>query len=207
MRRLFLFALGVALCFAAPAAAQSAKLEIILTSALAQGGPAITTANLLADRNTRELLAHGFTAGLHFRLELWHNGGLFDDLDGRTEWDVLVSYDPTKQVYHVVRRQNNRLLENFGTFPTAEAAEAQIGQPFRVSLRPRRSGRYYYNLIVEVHTLTENDLDAIEQFLRGNTGRSNPLSVVGRGIGKLLSRVLGGDKRHYEQRSGQFTVP
>lgn len=210
MRIVSLLALAVGLCWAAPVAAQSesAKLEILLTSVLPQGGPAVVTTNLLADRNTRELLTHGFTAGLHFRLEMWRKTGVFDDLDGRTEWDVLVSYDPTKQVYSVIRRQSNRLLENFGTFPTAEAAEAQIGQPFRVSLAPRRSGRYYYNLIVEVQTLTENDLSALQQWwLRGTTGRSNPLSLMGRGVAKLLSRVLGGDKRHLEQQSGQFTVP
>ena len=196
---------------ARPLAAQRDRttLEVAVSAVPAQEGPAIATANILADPNTRELLTHGFTAGIHFRLELWRKGGWFDDLDDRSEWDVLVSYDPTKQLYNVVRRQSNQIVESFGGFATTDAAEAQFGRPFRVGLKPNRSGRYYYNLIVEVQTLTETDLDALQQWLRGTkaAGRSNPLGVVGKGVGKLLSRVLGGDKRHYEERSGVFGVP
>jgi hypothetical protein len=200
----------LALLIAVPLAAQNdrPRVEVALSAVPLVEGPAIATANLLADRNTRELLTHGFTAGLHFRLELWRKGGWFDDLEERSEWDVLVSYDPTKQLYNVVRRQDNRLLENFGGFTTAEAADAHFGRPFRVALRPHRGGTYYYNLIVEVRTLTESDLDALQQWLRGTKaqGRRNPLGVIGKGVGKLLSRVLGGDKRHYETRSGIFRV-
>src|SRR6185295_8273855 len=112
---------------AAPLAAQRERpqLDINVTTAV-QEGPSIRTANLLADPNTRELLAHGFTAGLHFRLELWRKGGFFDDLDDRTTWDVFVSYDPTKQLYNVVREQD-QLLENFGGFPSPAAADAHFG--------------------------------------------------------------------------------
>ena len=41
-------------------------------------------------------------------------------------------------------------------------AEAQFDGPFRARLHPNRSGRYYYNLTVEVQTLTETDLDALQ---------------------------------------------
>lgn len=204
-------ALLVVLC-AAPLQAQGhrPRLEIVLSQSAGQVDPAVVTTNLLADPHTRDLLVNGaFPAGIHFRLELWRKGGWFDDLDGHTEWTMLVSYDPTKQVFRIVRRQDNQLLEDFGAFNSIDAADAQIAQPFRVPLRPRRAGRYYYSLIVEVETLTESDLDALQQFLRGTRtqGTSRPLSWLGKSFGKLLSRLLGGDKRHYDQRSGVFSVP
>ena len=131
-----------------------------------------------------------------------------DDLTGRSEWGVLVQYEPTKQIFNIVR-QNEQLFENFGAFPTLAAAEMQLERPFRVGLRPDRSGRYYYNLIVEVQALTETDLDALQHWVRGtkSQGSSNPLSAIGRGMRSLLSRVLGGDKRRIVQQSGVFVVP
>jgi hypothetical protein len=193
---------------AVPALAQPAKLEIVITPGAIQEGPAVATSRLLADRRTRDALVNGaFPTGIHYRLELWRRGGLVDDFDGRSEWDVLVSHDPTRHTYSVVRRQDNDVLENFGAFSSPEAAEAQFGQQLRVPLRPTRPGRYYYNLIVEVRTLTESDLDALQQWMRGPNAKDNPLSFIGRGIGKLLSRVLGGATQQYQHTSGDFTYP
>jgi hypothetical protein len=197
---------------AAPLAAQrdSARFEIIVNSATILEGPTITAANLLSNAQTKDALINGaFPAGIRFRLQLWRKGGLIDDLTGVSEWDVLVSYDPTKQLFSFLRKQNEQLFEEYGGLPSLAAAEAQFNRPFRVGLRPDRSGRYYYNLIVEVQTLTETDLDALHHWLRGTKGQgsNNPLSVVGRGFRSLLSRVLGGDKRTYVHQSGVFVVP
>lgn len=207
----FILALLV-LVGAAPLAAQrdSARFEIVLNAATILEGPTITAANLLANEQTKDALVNGaFPAGVRFRLELWRMGGWINELAGRSEWNVVVSYDPTKQLFSFIRRQNEQLFEEYGGLPSLAAAEAQFDRPFRVGLRPDRSGRYYYNLIVEVQTLTETDLDALQHWLRGTKakGSGNPLSVVGRGFRTLLSRVLGGDKRTYVHQSGVFVVP
>jgi hypothetical protein len=186
------------------------KLDIAIASAPLDEGPAITTANLLADANTRELLRNGFPARVHFRLELWRKGRwFFDDFTGRSQWDVAVHFDPNTQLFGVLRQQDGNVLENFGGFATVTSAEEEVDKPFRTALRPKRGGRYYYNLVVDIQTLTETDLDALQQWLRGPTapGRSNPITAVKSGIGTLFSRILGGDKRHYEARSEIFSVP
>ena len=211
--RLAGLALGfVALASAArPLVAHSTqpKLEIILTPGALGDGPAVATSGLLDDPRTRDPLVNGaFPTGIHYRLELWRKGGLVDDIDGRSEWDVLVSYDPTRRLYSVVRKQDDDVIENFGAFRSLESAEAQFGRALRIPLRPNRPGQYYYHLSIEVKTLTENDLDALQQWMRGSNGkRGNPLSVVGKGIGKLLSRVLGGAVQHYQESSGTFAFP
>ena len=157
----------------------------------------------------RELLLNGFPAALRFRLELWRVGGLFDDIENSTAWEMLVRYDPYSKQYLVVRRQGSG-LEDFGGFPTLEAAQSVMERAFPVALRPRRGGaRYYFNVVLDVETLSVSDLDELNRWLKGELqpavrGKRAPLSALRRGIGTLLSRVLGGEKRHYEARSGAF---
>jgi hypothetical protein len=79
-----------------------------------------------------------------------------------------------------------------------------------VSLPPRRAGtRYYYNVVVDIEALRVSDLDELERWLKGELrpavrGKRAPLSALQRGFGTLLSRVLGGETRHYEARSATF---
>lgn len=188
-----------------------ARIDIAVppANALAEG-PAISSDNLLGDDKTREHLRNGFPARIHYRLELWKKGGVFDDPKGRTDWDVLVAYDPTAQQYLVRRTNDQNVQENFGGFATVTSAEAQFGKPYRVALHPSNPGRYYYNLVVEIQTLSGSDLDELEQWLRGSTapGKSgNIVRSIGSGFGTLFSRLLGGGSERREAQSGIFTVP
>lgn len=164
---------------------------------------------MLASGKIRELLRNGFPAAMTFRLELWRAGGLFDDLERAQQWNVLVTYDPYTQQYRAVR-QHGAAREDFGGFPTLEAAETWLAQPYAVALRPTRAGRrYYYNVILDVESLSVSDLDELQRWLRGELepavrGKRAPLSALRRGFGTLLSRLLGGETRHYESRSGTF---
>jgi hypothetical protein len=172
-------------------------------------GPTIASQNLLGSAKTREHLRNGFPARVHYRLELWKKG-VFDDPNGRADWDVLVLYDPTAQQYLVRRSSDQNVQENFGGFATLTSAETQFGKPFRVGLHPTRAGRYYYNLVIEIQTLTETDIDALEQWLHGPSapGKSNnPLRFLQSGLGTLFSRLLGGGTERREAQSGIFSVP
>jgi hypothetical protein len=195
----------------APLAAQDSGVRLsvaVIPASATKEGPSITTANLLGDSKTRELLRNGFPARIHYRLELWEKGGFGgDDRVGLTEWDVVVAFDPTSQLFNVIRRNMaNHVNEDFGGFPTLTAAEAQFGRPYRATLHPDRSGRFYYNLVVDVQALTVSDLDALQQWLKGSSApqRSNVFRGIWSGLGTLVSRILGGDKRKYEQRSEIF---
>jgi hypothetical protein len=209
-----LLAAFLLLILAAPLRAQRSdvKLDVAVTpSAALSQGPLVSTSNLLADARPRELLRQGFPTRIHYRLELWAKGSFINDLKGRTEWEVVVAYDPRTKLYNVVRRtSDNQLHENFGGFETVTSAETQFSKPFRVALHPTRGGRYYYELFVEVETLAETDLDALEQWMRGPTApgnTNNPLTVVRGGVSALLSRVLGGETPKYRTTSPIFRVP
>lgn len=201
------------LLIASPALAQRAtpRLEVALLSSSPTVGASIRADGLL-DFELQELLRNGFPAAMRFRLELWRVGGMFDEIEGDpVQWNMLVRYDPYTGEYNVVRSQGARFQEDFGGFPTLAAAEAAVlSKPYPVTLQPRRPGaRYYYNVVVDVESLSVSDLDELQRWLRGELrpavrGKRSPLSALREGFGTLLSRVLGGETRHYESRSGTF---
>jgi hypothetical protein len=208
-------AVAALLTAALPAFAQrgndgSPHLEVIVVPpASAFNSVSVRAGRFLGDAKTRELLVHGFPAALRFRLELWRVGGLFDDLEAATTWQVLVRYEPYTRQYSVVRLQS-RSTENLGGFATLEETEAELAKPYPVALPPKRPGaRYYYNVVLDQETLSVSDLDELQRWLQGDLqpvvrGRRDPFTALRRGFGTLLSRVLGGTKRHYEARSGTF---
>jgi hypothetical protein len=190
------------------------QLDIIVPAGnlAATEAPSVVGKNLLTDATTRELLRNGFATKLHYRIELWRDEGWFKNyIENSMEWDVLVQYDPAARVYRAVRR-NGRQLEDFGGFATLTSVEEPLNKPYRVPLRPKaRGGRYYYNVVLDITTLDVSDLDELQRWLRGEFqpavhGHTNPASALKNGIGTLLSRLLGGERRHYEQRSETFTA-
>jgi len=171
--------------------------------------PRIVLGPVLSNADTRELLRSGFPAQLRFRLELWREGGLFYDLERQVAWDVVVAFDPGAQLYRVRRRMGSQ-LEDLGGYATVSSAQEALSRPFGVQLTPSRRGRrYYYNLVLDVETLSVSDLDQLERWLRGELqpavrGDNNPATALGNGVRTLVTRVLGGERRHYEIRSARF---
>lgn len=212
MRRLALISVLLSAAIPATASAQRAggRLEVVpLPANSPPAGATVIADRLLGGAKLRELIRSGFPAAMSFRLELWRVGGLFDELEDSRQWNVLVRYDPYSQEYLAVRRQG-AFLEDFGGYATLEEAESALAKPFEVILRPRESdSRYYYNVVVEIEALSVSDLDELERWLRGELrpavrGKRAPLPAIQRGLGTLLSRVLGGERRKFEAKSATF---
>jgi hypothetical protein len=172
-------------------------------------GPAVREMDVLSDGQTRDLLRNGFPARLHFRLELWREGGVFNTLDATREWDVIIRYDPLRKRFRAARLQDDSatVLGDFEQFPALAAA---VAAPYVVALVPRRrGGRYFYNAVLDVEMLSLSDLDEVERWLRGELrpavrGQRNPAGVIGRGLRTLFVRLLGAERRHYEVKSKEF---
>jgi hypothetical protein len=200
---------------AAPAMAQrSARVEIELSPTALSGveGPRVRAVRVLSDARLRDLLRNGFPARLHWRVEAWSTRGWFDDLKGAVEWDVIVRYEPLERRYEIVRidaEGNPTPLGRTETFANVEAIIERPQQP--PILPPRRRDRVYYNVSLDVEMLSVSDLDEVEQWLRGELrpavrGQRNPGTAVTRGVRTVVARLLGAEKRHYEQRSVRFDV-
>jgi hypothetical protein len=182
------------------------RVALDVTPPVAMAGtPTVTTTNLFGDADMRDLVRSGFPASLRFRLELWRVGGLFNDLEGQRDWELIVQYDPSAQRYRVVQRQANR-IDDLGSFATLSTAQAVLERPTRILLAPEREGsRYYYNLTLSVEALSVSDMDELERWLRGVRG-GTAASALGSGMRTLMLRMLGGEKRVYDKRSVTFTA-
>ena len=165
----------------------------------------VATTGLFGDSEMRELVRAGFPISLKFRLELWRPGGLFNDLEGSHEWELIVAYDPSRQRYGVVRRRGGR-MEDLGSFATLSTAQSVLERPLRITLNPQRTGRrYYYSYTLDIAALSVSDMDQLERWLRGVRG-TTAASAVGSGVRTLMLRMLGGENRHYERRSATFVA-
>ena len=196
---------------AGPLAAQSGpRVELTLPapSALTVDGPVVRAIEMLSSPRLRDLLRNGFPTRLHYRVDLWSTGGWFNDLKRGVEWDVVVRYDPLDKRFRVARIVGDRVTV-LGSFDQIGAAEESIERPFEAPIVAPARGRYYYNAVVEVQTLSLSDLDEVERWLRGEArpavrGQRNPGTAVARGLRTLFVRLLGGDTRAYEVRSSTF---
>jgi hypothetical protein len=195
----------------APLGAQKVRLDVLPPpqNAWADEPPSVSSAGLLSDASMRDLLANGFPARLHYRLERWSSGRWFDDLKAAFDWDVILKYDVLGKKYQVVRVVNNK-SESLGEYPAVADAENAAEAAYRVAISlPKKGQRGYYNLLLDVETLSLTDLDEVNRWLRGElkpavSGKKNPGTALGRGVRTLVVRLLGGEKRHYEARTGTF---
>ncbi|HEY0776396.1 MAG TPA: hypothetical protein VGD56_00380 [Gemmatirosa sp.] len=192
------------------AGAQRAGAEIRLPAqgSLAVEGPLVRVVHVLDDRELRDLLGHSFPVRIHYKTELWTVGRVFNDLQAAREWDVVVRLDPLAKVYEVARIVDDQ-ISFLGRFPEVDDAAAAAERPFRVALVPPRGKRAYYNVVIDVETLSLSDLDEVERWLRGELrpavrGHRSPGTALGNGLKVLAERVLGGETRHFEVRSETF---
>ena len=196
------------MCFvgaASPLAAQRrVQLDIVPPTA-ASRAVVVTASNLFGDADMRDLVRSGFPASMRFRLELWRVGGLFNDLEGHQEWELIIQYDPSGQRYRVARRNGDH-LDDVGSFATLSTAQLMLERPARMTLLPERDGpRYYYNLVLNIEALSVSDMDQVERWLRGVRGGTAAASI-GNGMRTLMLRMLGGETRTYQRRSGTFVA-
>jgi len=209
----FRLLLAVGLLSASTLGAQKVRVEVLPPpqNAWLDDAPMTTSTGLLTDASMRDLLANGFPARLHYRLERWAGGRWFDDLKAASEWDVILKYEVLGKKYQAVRVVNKKAT-SLGEYTTLEDASSAVEAPYKTTIAlPKKGQRGYYNLLLDVETLSLSDLDEVERWLRGElkpavSGKKNPGTAIGRGVRTLVVRLLGGEKRHYEARTGTFRL-
>ena len=209
MKRSVGAALIAVIAFASTVGAQKPQVSIVLPEAALTRPPDVRSQGLVTDGAMLDLIRNGFPARLHYRMERWSTGGWFDDIAAEAEWDVVVRYDALTKIFHVYRivRQNTTYL---GSFDNIAGAESAIDVPFTAPISaPRKGKKSYYTLALEIETLSLTELDEVERWLRGELkpavrGKKNPGTAMGRGVRTVMVRILGGEKRRYETRSGTF---
>jgi hypothetical protein len=202
-------ALLVAAATAAAQPAPEVRIALPASGAYLRDGPTVGAAFLLVQPRTRDLLAAGFAARLTHRVELWRTGRWFDEVERGVTWDLIVRWDAVARAYRVVRVADGR-IEPVGSFQRLDDADRYLARPSPVPLvPPRTADRCYYVLTLGVEVLSVSDLDEVERWLRGELtpslrGDRPPETALGRGVRSLAARLLGGEAKTYEARTGRF---
>jgi hypothetical protein len=139
----FRLLLAAALLSASTLGAQRrARVEVLPPpqNAWAADAPFVSSAGLLTDASMRDLLANGFPARLHYRLERWVNGRWFDDLKAASEWDVILKYEVLGKKYQVARVVNKK-AQSLGDFATLEDAAAAVEAPYKTAISLPKKGQ------------------------------------------------------------------
>ncbi len=162
--------------------------------------------SLLDDEGLVRALHSGLPLRLHVKVELWKDG-FFDSQRGKAEWRASVLFDPLGRRYRISIGGESATEIAADTLP--EAARA-IQDGFDLALRPFEAGRYYYLGQVEVETLSLSDLDELQRWLHGDlataaAGEEQVGTAVGRGLHRVLVRMLGIPTRRYRVRTEPFT--
>ncbi len=186
------------------------RIELELPTATS--GMTVRLRNAIDGGRFEELLRNGFDVRVHMRAELWRIGRFFNDEVARQEWDVIVHYDQFDQTFEVARIDGNDNVMPLGTYRRLQDAKAALALPHSPPIgRPRPGSRHYYSVQAEIETLDLTDLDEVTRWLRGELapavqGRKNPGTALGRGLRTLAARLMGGEVRRLEARTGPFVV-
>ncbi len=183
-------------------AAQAPALTVIVQSGVAR----VQTTGLLADGKFVGLMRSGFPLRLHYRLELWRSrSGWFDQYISEAPWDAVARHDPLADDF-VLIRTGGRVTRH----GPPEDLERALDLPYRVNLKVKGAGNFYFLCRLEVTTLNDTDLEELTRWLKGDVtpavSGGNLGGALARGAQRLLVRIAGLPRLNLEARSETFNV-
>jgi hypothetical protein len=194
------------LLLAGPLAGQE-KQPLELEVSPATGEVALRLGDLFDDPGVVNALHSGLPVRVRVIAELWRDR-LFDSEQARAEWRATVVYEPLERTYLV---QTSSPGDHERIVPSLQEVGAILRRRVTVPLRPAERGRYYYIAHLEVETLSLSDLEELARWLRGDlaaavAGEERMEGALGRGVNRLLVRVLGMPARRVRVRTETFDV-
>ncbi len=186
----------------------AAQDPLVLEARADDGGVDARLGPVLESPGLRNSLERGLPVRILVVTELWRDR-FIDAQEGRHEWRASVRLDPLERTY-VVETAGGATLS---ATSLAEAAHI-LSDRLHIPLQPDRPGRYYYLARLEVETLSLSDLGELRRWMRGEMGPAmegeeggGVGSALGRGLQRLLVRVLGLPAERYQARSRSFDFP
>lgn len=160
----------------------------------------VTLRDLLADDRFLSAMRSGFPLYMAYGVELRESRSMWDRTVAREAWELVVLYDPGRDLY--------RLEDEEGTEEIRDRVvlERRLGRSFVVEgLRPGGTGRYHYRAWVTARTLSDEDVDEVFAWLKGESeGAPRRPGLVTRTARKLLIQVAPLPRITVEGRSEEF---
>jgi hypothetical protein len=164
-------------------------------------GVEIAVHGLLADERFLDAMESGFPLYLEFAVELRQSRSLWDRTVIREEWEFVVLFDPVRERYVLEEAEGTEYL------PTRRFLEARLQDVYEVRMRPDQEGNFHFAVIVEARTLSDEDVDAVFAWLKGENVDSLPVERPGwftRTARRLLVQVAPLPRARLEGRTQDF---
>ena len=211
MRRAPALFLLVGLALAAPAAAQTERVSLVVRLAPSREASGarrvrVTVRDLLQDPRWSQALDQSFPIRLSFRLEIWHARAGLDELQRATEWSTVVQREPLEEQFRVTQILLSGPVEH--RYATREELSRALGTTSEVDALPTGTGTFYYNVTLRITALSDEDMEELERFLAGDP-TAPPASEggsIGRSVRRLLLKMAGLPSQELEARSEQFRI-
>lgn len=206
-----LLALAAAVAAPVPSLAQDSPVQLEVEEG---GGVQVRLGDLVEEGGFAGPLESGLPVRIALTVELWRDG-FVDALEAQSGWRGTLVLEPLSEEYRVELESGadgggSSLLRE--VVPDLTEATRLLEEAIRVPLGPSRTGRYYYLARVTVETLSASDLEELSRWLRGELGPAveeggGVGGALGRGIRRLMARLLGLPTQRFEVRSERFDYP
>ncbi|MDH4044401.1 MAG: hypothetical protein OEW06_08085 [Gemmatimonadota bacterium] len=203
MRRAALGVTGCLLLAGSLVAQDRPRLDVDLrTSGTDPPQAAVRMRLLLADGEFVSAVRSGFPLYVALTVELREQRSLWDRSVERWVWEYVVIHDPVRDVY---------LLEDAdGTeeIPDRSTLERKLESVYVVGLTPPSAGRYHYRASVRARTLSDEDVDEVYAWLRGNGAeakRDRP-GFLARAARKVIVQVAPLPRVDLGARTEEFVI-
>jgi hypothetical protein len=155
---------------------------------------------LLADDRFLSAMRSGFPLYMAYQLELRESRSMWDRTVAREAWELVVLYDPGRDVYQLEDLHGTEEIRD-RTVLERRLAYAYVFE----GLRPDRPGRFHYRASVAARTLSDEDVDEVFAWLKGESeGAPARPGFVTRTARRLLIQVAPLPRITVEGRSAEF---
>jgi hypothetical protein len=194
--------LAIALLAGSAGAQTRPRLEVGLREHA--GGPpdaVVTLHDLLADDRFLSAMRSGFPLYMAYQLELRESRSMWDRVVAREAWELVVLYDPGRDLYRLEDHQGTEEIRDRGTLERRLSA-AYVFE----GLRTDGPGRFHFRATVAARTLSDEDVDEVFAWLRGDAADTpRRPGLVTRTARKLLIQVAPLPRLTLDARSADFS--
>lgn len=195
----------LALCLVAPGA--EAQRGPAVTAELRSADPPevlVSVRRLLDDRRFVRAMESGFPLYVEYRVQLRESRSLWDRTVAELGWEYVVLYDPVRALFVVEDVDGSTELPDRG------ALADRLRTVYVVRLSPDGEGAFHYRARVDARTLSDEDVNEVFAWLKGENGDSARLSRPGfvtRTARRLLLQIAPLPRVTLDQRTPDFRWP
>jgi Domain of unknown function (DUF4390) len=180
------------------------RLEVSLSDSTPMPEARVSVRALLSDERFLRALESGFPLYLEYHVELRQSRALFDRRVSEWSINYVVLYDPVRDLY-VVEDPNGST-----TLTSVAALRRRLATVYVFDARPDASGRFHYRARLNARTLSDEDVDEVFAWLKGEYHDSVPVERPGflaRTARSLLIKVAPLPQMELEARTPDFRYP